>query len=452
MPLQPVSKAFPASRKLRRLTVYRGPATITCNSGSQVTGDSRVYFRVTGSGHLTFEMPFDLPRGDSFSGKTVGHSIVFPLLGLKCRSLDLFPGNVREDGRIGRFTLQGGIHGVDHPPASVAAERVQFLVCNGPRYLGDLVQMNDGRNLIGGQHLEFDFLSCRLRISSAHLAGLPEFVPRSRDATPSHLGELLPIEGSVITREHADTAINALSMVLSFMRSASTPVLFGHGLLHGKEIAWRDWTPKFVHPLSPELGWAHFVRIDANSLIPSLGQLAQRSPWKDSLPEAVDMYAEACQSRLSHPNSLAIAQIPLELLAWTHCVLDRHLISKKGFERLSTADRLRLFLKDLDISTLIRPANPALISACKPFGWVDLADVISECRNASVHPVPRIGASRSNIPTSVFEVAREAALWAFESAVLRLSGYNGRYWDRLATADEQRAPHGVLFPKSSRRL
>jgi hypothetical protein len=124
---------------------------------------------------------------------------------------------------------------------------------------------------------------------------------------------------------------------------------------------------------------------------------------------------------------LILAQTALELLAWTHCVQDRKMVSPAAFSRrgLSAADKLRLLASSLSVPKEISSSLSALHGK-RGKKWDDGMDAITSIRNSLVHP--NIQSESSDHP---YYEACELSLWYIDMILLRLCGHNGNYANRL---------------------
>jgi hypothetical protein len=158
--------------------------------------------------------------------------------------------------------------------------------------------------------------------------------------------------------------------------------------------------------------------------------LWERDLWNKPLMHTLYWYLGASDRRVGvGPDSaLIFAQAALEVLAWTHCILDKKIVSATAFKprALSAADKLRLLASSLDIPKDIPPHLTALHAKQSP-KWTDALDAITGIRNSLVHPD-----SKSGLPNHSYYEAWNLSLWYIEMVLLRLCGHDGGYANRLA--------------------
>ena len=165
-------------------------------------------------------------------------------------------------------------------------------------------------------------------------------------------------------------------------------------------------------------------------VLPGFWSLWSKEIWRKSLREMIFWYVSANNTGngVNVDSGLLFTQAALELLAWTYCIKDRCLVSERAFAAhggLNAADKLRLLVGSLGIPTEIPEEMTSLRS--KPGrAWTDSMDAITDLRNKLVHPGDK------NFPMNTFYDAWRLSLWYLEMIVLRLSGYNGKYSNRIS--------------------
>ena len=148
--------------------------------------------------------------------------------------------------------------------------------------------------------------------------------------------------------------------------------------------------------------------------------------WSDALKATLYWYIAANDRGIGIgvDTGILLAQIALERLSWTYCVLDKGIAREKDFRPrgLSAAKKLRLLLHDLSIPAAIPPEFLTLQA-----GFKDGPEAITELRNSLVHP----DKSRAFSPGSFAEAWR-LSLWYLDLVLLRICGHTGNYANRCA--------------------
>ena len=127
--------------------------------------------------------------------------------------------------------------------------------------------------------------------------------------------------------------------------------------------------------------------------------------------------------------AIILAQSALERLAYHYLVVDRKMISGKGFDDLRASDRLRMLFTVCGIPNEITDTTPDIRQANDTFRkeskWVDAPHAITDIRNSLVHPV-----SKKKVHGCYVD-AWKLSLWYLELSVLALCGYDDTYTSRL---------------------
>jgi hypothetical protein len=107
-------------------------------------------------------------------------------------------------------------------------------------------------------------------------------------------------------------------------------------------------------------GWfAHEYGESLEQLWPQFLKRWRDSSWQSVLQSSIWWFVGAASQAAGSDGSLILAQAGLELLAWVHVVEDQKIISRRGFEDLPTADKLRLFLSLLRVPNSFSPGQKA---------------------------------------------------------------------------------------------
>ena len=174
---------------------------------------------------------------------------------------------------------------------------------------------------------------------------------------------------------------------------------------------------------------AHHAEL-LSQTFPGFMTLWQNQLWNKPLMHTLYWYLGACDRRIGvgPDTALILAQAALEVLAWTHCILDRKIVSPFAFKprALSAADKLRLLASSLDIPKEI-PQQLTALHAKAGRKWTDVPDAITGIRNSLVHPD-----SNETLPEHSYYEAWNLSLWLIEMVLLRLCGHDGSYANRLA--------------------
>ncbi len=166
-----------------------------------------------------------------------------------------------------------------------------------------------------------------------------------------------------------------------------------------------------------------------SQVFPGFLALWENPVWRTPLAHALYWYLGSCTrgTGIGVDTGIILAQTALELLAWTHCVIDRKMVSPAAFKRrgLVTADKLRLLASSLEIPRAIPPGLSVMPpSVGRP--WADSMELITGIRNALVHPD-----APAALPEQPFVEGWKLSLWYVDMVLLRLCGHVGSYANRL---------------------
>lgn len=249
----------------------------------------------------------------------------------------------------------------------------------------------------------------------------------------THAGSIVREDGNPFSTEELDEVLTCLRYFFAFVLGRwNAPELcvgFGAddsrvfeqwGLGRAKSGAWRGSASWF------DLRHAELMR----QVFPGFRALWMNELWRKPLTEAIYWYVGANQvgNGLGVDSAILHSQAALELLAWTHCVQHRKMVSEKAFKLrgLSAAGKMRLLASSLEIPLEIPFALTALNS--RPGKkWDDGMHAITDLRNGLVHP-----GSVRNIPDGAYYDGWRLSLWYIDLVLLRLCGHTGNYANRLA--------------------
>jgi hypothetical protein len=255
----------------------------------------------------------------------------------------------------------------------------------------------------------------------------------------THVGIIERADGRAFRRRDIEDLSSCLHRFLSFARGFWCGPLVLEGM--GRRGAlWTEWSSEAL--LTDWQGVASWFPLrdvsEVTVAFDGFCELWNRPLWKRPLAGAVHWYIEANLNAGAIEGSLILAHTTLELLAWIFVVGDRGVLSASHFDKLSSQERLRELLSTLRIPTAIPASLQAVwkwAAATRPQHSVadDGPSVITRMRNALVHPKParRSVLEQASGPARV--QARQLALLYVELVILALSGYRGKFINRLRT-------------------
>ena len=252
----------------------------------------------------------------------------------------------------------------------------------------------------------------------------------------THMGQIVREDGSTFASEQLDDLLECLAYFLSFAFGCWTGVALPVGFdTEGKRV-FEQWgiSKTAAGAWSGARSWFDIQHGEfLSQVFPGFMSLWKNELWQKPLTYAIYWYLGACDRGvgIGVDTGLILAQTALELLAWTHCVQDRKMVSPAAFKQrgLSAADKLRLLASSLGIPKEIPPSLSALSALHgKPAKkWEDGMDAITSIRNSLVH-----SDTQTELPDTSYVEAWRLSLWYIDMVLLRLCGYRGYYAKRLA--------------------
>ena len=313
-----------------------------------------------------------------------------------CPAVDPISASGDEETEIHRvvfhlFNLRiGGTHVIDH--VDLTADAWQIRICSLPTTRRDLELLREQ----GGYRL-------------------------------THVGEVRTRDGGSFSGAEAKDLLEAIALFLTFVKGSRCDLCCPSGFDSSDEQVWSQWSAPREWEPSP-LTWFDFHNPSSLANLFS-GFMAKWRihDWRDALRTAIWWFANANYSSRGADAGIIFAQTAMERLCYEYCVVDRALISAKGFNDLAAADKYRLILSSLAIPTGIPTSASALARAARRYShWSDAPQALTEIRNRLVHS----GKPRAQLPDSCYVDAWKVAVWFLEMTLLALCGFDGKHWNR----------------------
>jgi hypothetical protein len=153
----------------------------------------------------------------------------------------------------------------------------------------------------------------------------------------------------------------------------------------------------------------------------------------------VHWYIEANTNAGGIEGGIVLVQTALELLSWVYLVEDEtnKIMSANKFNKISAEERIVSLLHELSIPTELPNELLSLASAATSLQADDGVGALVSLRNAIVHPKKSKRRNVTEVGVSARIEALTVGLWYLELALLRLIGYNGVYWSRLRSGNNE---------------
>ncbi len=250
----------------------------------------------------------------------------------------------------------------------------------------------------------------------------------------SHVGVVERDDGSSFTADEVDSLFTILHCYFSFAlgRWAGPQLPVGYDATGNKIFENWGFGPLASGAWNGDASWFDERHSELlQQVLPGFCDLWKKEVWQQALHEVIYWYVGASRigSGVNVDSALLFTQAALERLAWTHCVLDRRMVSKDAFRQrgLRAADKLRILASNLDIPLDI-PDDMKSLQSKSGRQWVDSMDAITDLRNGLVHPD-----KSDEPPEGAYYEAWRLSLWYIDMILLRLCGYCGKYGNRLSS-------------------
>lgn len=395
------------------ITLYKGCLEIS-QRGVVVKGNGTACFAWFPYPQVKFELTDHNPSSEVDPGEA---SLSFPELGASASAL-ISRANIIFPGRSKRNQISG--HLVE--PVVIGSGQdlayVQFHLTNF-------------HNFCGGK-VAFEARDWKITINQLETTGKSvESLKSQGGYAITHVGKIEQSSGEAFeANEECNKFLEGLAGFLSFVRGfrISPLLLVGYGKSDNR--VWQKWNPADADSFRKVRSW--FPTRDAQELAEVFpGFMNWWQDWGESAELALHWYLESDAKAGAVEGAIILEQTALELLAWVLFVEKECIVSKEGFDKLPASDRLRLLLSRFGISSDVPSSLTELTQFMKDKqnNWVDGPHALTDIRNGLIHPKKRQRILKSS-PLARIE-ARELSRWYLELALLRLSNYQGTYFNNL---------------------
>jgi hypothetical protein len=416
------------------IPVATGPFRLVGPSDGVLSG--QLIFRWLPSPALEFEGTYDFPRPN----------IDAPNWFLKSEGALMFQVPVfltrvttKADGSNStvRGTVQEGI-----PIGQGPFDALRFCLVNFPEYVGRPISYaaNNPGFFAGRLYFDASLGECRLD-SLPEADDLIRRAHRDPGYVISHVGEWRPASGQM-TVDQTETILRMLHFWFGLLRGAWAGPLFPRGLSGGAEV-WQHLTSWNIAENRAVATWLpQRTPLDLSSAFRGFTRRWSDTAWQKPLETAISWLVEANSSRAASETRIVLAQVALELLAWVHVVETQNSHSRRDFDRISAAGRIRTLLQQLRIPTAVPDYLRRL-----PIDDRDAFDgpgVITSVRNALVHAAEQKRFAIGKLGGVQRYQCAQLALQYLELALLAICGHDGRYarrgWEGWKGDDEVQVP------------
>jgi len=134
----------------------------------------------------------------------------------------------------------------------------------------------------------------------------------------------------------------------------------------------------------------------------------------------------------SSEQALFTIQMLLELLSYVLLVEEAAILSDDGYGKLPASDRITLLRSRSNLGIGIPTAGRSEIEAfCAANSINNVGELISVLRNKLIHPTRKNRDYLDQVPRGVRSSAVKIGLQTVSISILKVLGYNGRYFDAM---------------------
>lgn len=306
-------------------------------------------------------------------------------------------------------------------------QSVRFCLANFPSYIGAGVKYEQ-QGISGA-------MMGRLRVVSELGECVLDPIPETRELgkmarrdsgwVVTHVGEWRPAAGEMTVLE-AQEALEMLHLWFGFLRGAWTGPLFPQGILHD-QVVWRQFGPWELDESRSVSTWMPEQKcLDLSDLFTGFVRRWKDPAWRSPLVYSVHWLVEANAPVVGLEPTIVLSQIALEMLAWVVIVETQQLHSRRDFDHLSAAGRMRVLLQHIGVPTTLPDYMHTLPSLCQRDS-PDGPGVITRVRNALVHAAEDNRAVLGALDGMTLFECSQLALQYVDLAILAVCGHSGSY-------------------------
>lgn len=244
----------------------------------------------------------------------------------------------------------------------------------------------------------------------------------------TQVGKIEKSDNSSFQDDEVKNLLDALRYFISFAKGSWCSPVCSIGLDNDGNKTWHSLNSpdKQWESLSAWFDIKHAAELE--NLFPMFMELWEHERWKDTISEVVYWYLNSNNPSRGVDAGLILAQAALERLSYEYVVNEKKLLTVKAFKNSRGSDKLRLLFSSLSIPLEISSLCTNISISSSRHNWIDAPHALAEIRNALVHPENK---KYGQISTELFIEAWDLSLWYIEMVILAISGYSGKYANRL---------------------
>lgn len=244
----------------------------------------------------------------------------------------------------------------------------------------------------------------------------------------THLVEIERSDKKEITHHEYLELASKLFNLFSFINGFYTPIIYASGFLRNREVGWEVFSNVRTSNFKSVLNWFDPVSNKINEISNGFFDFSNNQVYGDHINEIIYWYMDGCKNN-EHDKSVILLHTALELFSWLYLTKESKALSKDGFGKLPTHDKISLTLSSHKIPLELPKTLTALSKLVKAnnIPSENGPKIFSEIRNKIIHPSSK---SRKQYTSGInlFE-SKLLALHYLELLILYKSGFNGKYFN-----------------------
>ena len=311
-------------------------------------------------------------------------------------------------------------------------DKLTFYLANFPEYIGAPIinENSDGVEVFSG----------RIIFENNQWSGMLDSIPENNLLRKeqkkiggfyiSHVGEIRLKNGHYLDEEKIKSIVSDLRYLFGFCSGSWVGPLFPKGSKKNK-IGWEQLAPWFVGSAQKVYSWFPTKkRINRLSFFSGFMEKIKNPIFSLPLRNAISWYIEANRPEISNYDRIILLQVALEMLSWTYFVDFKQEYISDEFDKLTAQRKIRKFLYELNIPTVIPNHLRELSNISKKILHTDAPGTLTFIRNALVHPNKDNRKSISSLNgIHLYQVA-QMGINLIELSILALCDYDGIYAQR----------------------
>jgi hypothetical protein len=232
---------------------------------------------------------------------------------------------------------------------------------------------------------------------------------------------------------HVAPSINDLLLFLSFANCSEVSAPVVYGFKEGSLAFFKFAAPRRSVPTNRRSWATSLDQSDLHAASTCFLKTIENDFWSSILARAIRwQILTDISMHDSSEQALFTIQMLLELLSYVLLVEEAAILSEDGYSKLPASDRITLLRSRSNLGISIPTEDHSEVEAfCAANSINNVGELISVLRNKLIHPTKKNRDYLDQVPRGVRFSAVEIGLQTVSIAILKVMGYNGRYFDDM---------------------